>query len=616
MFNQKWKILTLIASQSNGTDMSNNEKKLEDNKMQKTLLGAACILFLIAGCDVKYEVSVNADETITESQTAYFDDAGCEIAAQVTGKKICGGLDKDGTPATTFDEDLNQYIRVLEEPKTKDFASYEDSESPRYVFDTSAKTFEFTALPTDFQNMSRGPTSVEDQPVAQTLGFGPLAAYEGKTVELIVNAAKIIETNGITNKDNTSVTFEVPASFMAYGIGKPGYDILFVKGIYDDTNLPGAEAPGAETGVDINTRLESEISARAVEAEAEAKKAELAEAVRNAENIARRLEREKIDQERNIANIRSRGLLRCGVLPGNPGLYYSPDGSLAMGIHADICRAIAIAIFESTDKVEFVHVNHNDGLDKLSRGAIDILVDGIPRSITKIVNAKAVMPIQYYYDTTGFAVPVNPNPDEQITSALEFEKPLVCTLNGAVGADDWYLANGIFSAEVHDKVFLDTRSLINSFEKDGCDIVFGSTLSLFSLRSDSEKTLPFSILFERVDSFPIGPLVRQDATKLAQIVKAVVSATIQAELAGVTSENLDERLQEPITVSMSRLIGSRRGETASAFSLQLNWAREVIRSVGNHAEILDRNLEMLKWRRKGSANDSWTRGGLSFAPPF
>ena len=57
------------------------------------------------------------------------------------------------------------------------------------------------------------------------------------------------------------------------------------------------------------------------------------------------------------------------------------------------------------------------------------------------------------------------------------------------------------------------------------------------------------------------------------------------------------------------------GELQSLMGLSADASQQVIRQVGNYAEIYSRSLNPVGLTREGSSNAGWQMGGLIYAPP-
>jgi general L-amino acid transport system substrate-binding protein len=97
-----------------------------------------------------------------------------------------------------------------------------------------------------------------------------------------------------------------------------------------------------------------------------------------------------------------------------------------------------------------------------------------------------------------------------------------------------------------------------------------------------------------------------------------VIATMQAEEFEISSENIDEALSSD-DPEVRRFLGQPvEGEAFDpGLGLPTDFAVQVIRGVGNYAEIYDRNIgpdSPLGLER--NLNALWTSGGLHYPPPY
>ena len=95
----------------------------------------------------------------------------------------------------------------------------------------------------------------------------------------------------------------------------------------------------------------------------------------------------------------------------------------------------------------------------------------------------------------------------------------------------------------------------------------------------------------------------------------VVYATFLAEELGVNSENVDS-MMESADPNIRRLVGAD-GEFGAKIGLDNDWSYNVIKMVGNYAEIYDRNLGPdTDFYIPRGLNRSWVDGGLLYSPPI
>ena len=74
-----------------------------------------------------------------------------------------------------------------------------------------------------------------------------------------------------------------------------------------------------------------------------------------------------------LDDVKARGHLVCGVNQGLPGFGSADQSGNWSGFDIDFCRAVAAAIFDDAQKVEFVPVSLEDRFTALRDGEFDLL---------------------------------------------------------------------------------------------------------------------------------------------------------------------------------------------------------------------------------------------------
>lgn len=109
--------------------------------------------------------------------------------------------------------------------------------------------------------------------------------------------------------------------------------------------------------------------------------------------------------------------------------------------------------------------------------------------------------------------------------------------------------------------------------------------------------------------------MRQGDDQWFNIVKWVNFAMFDAEEAGITSKNVDDKINSDDPTAR-RLLGVE-GDFGQSLGLTKDWAYRLIKEVGNYGESFDRNLGAdSKLGIKRGINALWTHGGIQYAPPI
>jgi hypothetical protein len=83
-------------------------------------------------------------------------------------------------------------------------------------------------------------------------------------------------------------------------------------------------------------------------------------------------------QAGTLENIRSSGLLQCGVDDVVDGFSAKRVDGDVVGMAADFCRAVAVAVIGDARKVNFNTLKPEERIEALQSGEIDVLVAAIP----------------------------------------------------------------------------------------------------------------------------------------------------------------------------------------------------------------------------------------------
>jgi general L-amino acid transport system substrate-binding protein len=310
--------------------------------------------------------------------------------------------------------------------------------------------------------------------------------------------------------------------------------------------------------------------------------------------------------------VKARGHVVCGVNTGVAGFSAPDSRGEFRGLDADLCRAIAAAMFGDATKVRFVGTTHATRFVALQSGEVDVLARNVTQTLTRDTALGFNLAGVNFYDGQGFMVPKRLN----VTSARQLDGATVCVVAGStteLNLADYARRENI---RVNPVVMATFEEMVPAYNSGRCDALTTDASQLAALRVTA-VTNPDThvILPERVSKEPLGPFVRHGDEQWFDLVKWVLMAMIEAEELGITQANVDEMLKSA-DPTVQRVLGVVPGY-GRALGVDERWAFNIIKQVGNYGESFDRNLG------KGSAiglerglNDLWTRGGLMYAIPL
>jgi general L-amino acid transport system substrate-binding protein len=308
--------------------------------------------------------------------------------------------------------------------------------------------------------------------------------------------------------------------------------------------------------------------------------------------------------------VKERGTLTCGVGLGVAGFSLETAAGWT-GFDVDFCRALAVAVLGDADKVRYVRLNTEDRFPALQSGKIDVLSRNSTWTMSREVELKLVFPATTYFDGQGFLV----HRARNVTSALELGGAKVCVkvnTTTETNLDEFFRANDMSLEHVG---FLDSNEATKAYDADRCEVLTSDVSQLYADRLTLKAPDEHVILPDIISKEPLGPVVRQGDDQWFNIVKWTAFALVNAEELGITSNSIDEALRSE-KPDVKRFLGLE-GNIGEHAGLTRDWAARVIRSVGNYAEIFDRNVgDGSNLGIPRGLNELWNNGGILYAPPI
>lgn len=314
-------------------------------------------------------------------------------------------------------------------------------------------------------------------------------------------------------------------------------------------------------------------------------------------------------QAGTLEDVKSKGVLSCGVSTGLAGFSQKDEKGGWSGLDVDVCRGVAAAVLGDASKVTYVPLTAKERFTALQSGEIDILSRNTTWTHTRDTSLGLNFAGTIYYDGTGFMVLKSLG----VSSATELDGANACIQAGTsteLAIADYFRENNISYKAVTFDTSDQTRA---GFESGRCDFLVSDQSQLYALRIGLKDPSAAIVLPEVISKEPLGPVVRQGDDAWFNIVKWVVNASIEGEYQGVTSANVDEIVKSG-KPGQKRLLGAD-GDLGEKLGLSADWAYQVIKQVGNYAESFERNVgsgSPLKISR--GLNAQWNDGGILYSP--
>lgn len=312
-----------------------------------------------------------------------------------------------------------------------------------------------------------------------------------------------------------------------------------------------------------------------------------------------------------LETVRERGRLICGSSQGTVGFGAPDSEGYWRGLDVETCRAVAVAVLGDKDAVDFVPLSGQQRIPALQTGEIDML----PRTLTWTLQRDGNgvnFTSPTYYEFTGFMVPA----ELGITRVEDMAGAAVCVQTGSTTEVVVADVSANLELDLEPVVFDNTSATRQAFFSGRCDALITDAAALASVRATQASNPDDYVIFPATDYMDaLTPAVRHGDDQWLDIVTWSIEALKTAELLGITSDNIDT-FADSGDARIRRFLGTEPGNGA-ALGLDDDFAANIVRELGNYAQVFDRNLgadSPLQLER--GANALYRDGGLMFPLTF
>ena len=309
--------------------------------------------------------------------------------------------------------------------------------------------------------------------------------------------------------------------------------------------------------------------------------------------------------------VKKRGRVLCGVNGGLPGFSFVDENGRYSGIEVEVCRAVAAAIFDDPEAVEYRNLEATERFTVLVGGEVDILSRNTTWTLSRDTAVGMEFTPTIFYDGQGMMV----RKDSGIESLKDFTGKAVCVQTGTtteLNLTDSMREVGVnFSPIVYQKA----DPTFAAYAEGRCEGVTGDKSALIARRSILPNPEEHIILDVTMSKEPLGPSTVNNDSTWFDVVKWVTYALIEAEELGIAQGNV-EQMKESDNPEIRRFLGVE-GDLGEGLGLSNDFTARAIAHVGNYGEVFDRHLgKNSQFKLERGLNNLWTEGGLLYSPPF
>jgi general L-amino acid transport system substrate-binding protein len=313
-----------------------------------------------------------------------------------------------------------------------------------------------------------------------------------------------------------------------------------------------------------------------------------------------------------LDQIRQRGTLVCGISTGIAGFALPDSRGVWQGLDVDLCRGLAVAIFNDPSKVRLAPLSASTRFTALGSGEVDVLFRSSTETMLRDTTLGIRFATTYFYDGHGFLIRKNLGVNE----VRELNGATIClvqgTTNEQVTADYFRSINVPFTPVVFER----SDQVQAALQAGRCDSYGMDASQLAAMRSTMQEPNDWVILSERFSKEPYGSYVRRGDDEWFDVVRWYTYSIIEAEELGITSQNAEEQRRTSTNANVRRLLGATP-ELGQALKLDPAWAYNAIRAIGNYGELYERTMgESTPVGLPRGPNRLWNQGGLMYALPM
>ncbi|HET90194.1 MAG TPA: amino acid ABC transporter substrate-binding protein [Chloroflexi bacterium] len=313
-----------------------------------------------------------------------------------------------------------------------------------------------------------------------------------------------------------------------------------------------------------------------------------------------------------LAAVKGRGRVVCGVHTSLLGFGYLDSAGRNIGFDIDLCRAVAAAVFNDPEAVEFVPLTAAERGPALQTGEVDML----SRNMTWTSSREAQwgnFTVVMFYDGQGMMV----RKDSGVATLEDLDGATVCVTTGTtteLNLADAFRSRGLNFTPV---TFEDTPSVYGAYEEGRCDAATSDKSQLAAARAGFANPADHVIMDVTMSKEPLTPAVPAGDDQWMDLVKTVMWTLINAEELGITSQNVAQMMGSD-NPEVKRLLGVEGDFGQTDLGLSADFGANVIRAVGNYGEIYDRYMgpQGIAFTLDRDLNWLWKDGGLIYAPPL
>lgn len=319
----------------------------------------------------------------------------------------------------------------------------------------------------------------------------------------------------------------------------------------------------------------------------------------------------EVSKDSRVNTVLDRGKLLCSGHNGSFLGFAEVDNKGAWkGVDIDLCRALAAGMFgKSEGNLEIVPISWAQRWPALQSGDIDVVIKVSGWTQTRDTELNLAFSRPYFIG--AFQAMAKTSLGAETIADLDGGSICVGAGTSTERALATYLETKDIDAEV--LTFENGDELRNAYYDGRCDALVEWAPSLAAGRVDApDGAAAHTILPDVIALEAEGIIVPEGDPDWLDVQNWMLSSLWFAEMEGITSANVDDVRANPPSATIEKFLGVTPGYGAR-LGLPDDWAYNMIKEVGNFAEIYDRNIgDGSPYGLPRGINSLYTDGGVFY----
>jgi general L-amino acid transport system substrate-binding protein len=278
-----------------------------------------------------------------------------------------------------------------------------------------------------------------------------------------------------------------------------------------------------------------------------------------------------------LQEILERGFLRVAINDDAIGFSnQEADGSFT-GMGIDYSRALATALFNNPNAVEFVQVEAGQDFNSVASGIVDMAATLPTHSVLRDATLGVDFSPTVFFDTQGVLV----RGDSGINSVEQLQGTTIGVLAGTRSQQNLEDATQQAGITLNIQTFPSQDALFTAYNAGQLGAVSINRGVLNNRIPTLSNPGNQVILEENIGKEPLAFIFPENQSEFADVVRCVVNAPIQAEFFGINSQNVNE-LFNSSNSDIKRFLGVE-GNLGASLGIDNDFALNIIQQVGNYS---------------------------------